>query len=588
MKISGNKGNIVDEIKDRCNIVDVVGRVVPLKKTGNNHKGLCPFHNEKTPSFVVSETKQHFTCFGCNATGDVFEFVMKYYNLDFQGALERLAKEYNVEIDRGSEHNRKEKAKHYEINREAAIFFYKAFFEKENPALTYMLGRGINYETLKKFGIGYADGEWNSLLSHMEEKGFNKKDLLTLSLVSEKDGRVYDKFRNRVMFPIFNTGGKVIGFGGRILGEGEPKYLNSSESPVFSKKNNLFGLNTTRQDIGKAGKAILVEGYMDVISLYQAGVQNVAASLGTALTESQGKLLKRYTNQVILSYDGDAAGKAAALRGMDILYKEGLKVKVLHLEGSKDPDDFIKENGKTAYLKLTEKALGYVDYKLSLLKETHNLSSNEGKIDFIREAVKVLKEVSSVEAETYIPSIAKDMRLSESAIRMEYSGVSSTQYTQLSSERGSNKANISTQEITTLEKNLLRLMLCDDRYYKGIVNKDFRFESLCGEKIYRAIIDFEPKEQGIDIRVLGDSLDERERFALEDILENIILGDADKVYSESIASIDLINLERKILDVKFRLSIAEGDEEGNSELITELMRELQEMSTVKQTLDQRK
>ncbi|MFR9144560.1 MAG: DNA primase, partial [Lentihominibacter sp.] len=316
---TNNHVNIVDEIKSRCNIVDVIGRVVPLKKAGSNYKGVCPFHNEKTPSFIVSESKQIFTCFGCGATGDLLEFVKRYYNLDFRGSVEMLAKEYGISLE-GAFRSNKDKDELYEINRQAARFFFKALRQQANLGYTYMKRRGISEEILNKFGIGYADEKWDSLYGFLRGKGISEEKMLDLGLISKSNGRYFDKFRNRVIFPIINTGGKVIGFGGRIIGEGEPKYLNSQESNIFKKKYNLYGLNLAGGDVRKEDSIILVEGYMDVVSLYQNGVRNVSASLGTALTENQARLIKRYTKNVILSYDADNAGQSAAMRGLDILY----------------------------------------------------------------------------------------------------------------------------------------------------------------------------------------------------------------------------------------------------------------------------
>ncbi|MFR8518618.1 MAG: DNA primase, partial [Emergencia timonensis] len=320
----------IENLKNQINIIDVVGRVVPLKRAGSNYKGVCPFHNEKTPSFVVSEQKQIFTCFGCGATGDAIEFAKRYYNLDFSEAVEKLAGEYGISLEKNTFHDNREI--YYKVNKLAANFFYKAFTEKANKGYAYMKRRDISPAILKKFGIGYADAQWDSLYKYLLSQGVDKKIMLELGLVSESKGKYYDKFRNRVIFPIINTSGKVIGFGGRAIdAEDNPKYLNSAESKIFQKKYNLYGLNISRQSVGKEGFIILVEGYMDTIALYQSGIENVAASLGTALTENQAKLIKRYTKDVILSYDADGAGRAAALRGLDILRKEECKVKVLHV-----------------------------------------------------------------------------------------------------------------------------------------------------------------------------------------------------------------------------------------------------------------
>ena len=410
----------LEELKSRLNIVDVIGRVVPLRRAGSNFKGVCPFHNEKTPSFVVSEQKQIFTCFGCGASGDAIEFTKRYYNLEFQEAVEKLAAENGLSINLHKGNGDREK--YYEINKEAARFFYRAFTEQQNAGYTYMKNRGMDDAILKKFGIGYADESWDSLYLFFKKKGISEKILLELGLISESKGKYYDKFRNRVMFPIINTSGKVIGFGGRAIGQAEPKYLNSPENKVFQKKNNLYALNITKQDIGKEGYAILVEGYMDAISLYQNGVRNVGASLGTALTDNQARLLNRYTKNVVLSYDADSAGRNAALRGIEVLSKQDCKVKVLHVTDGKDPDDFIKKNGKDAFLKLVDQALPMIDYKLLGAQKDLNLSTEEGKLDFMKKAAPILKNLGPVEADIYIQKIARELKISEGAIRMETFG----------------------------------------------------------------------------------------------------------------------------------------------------------------------
>ncbi|MFR7991313.1 MAG: DNA primase, partial [Anaerovoracaceae bacterium] len=374
----GFSNQTIESLKNQVNIIDIVGRCVPLKRAGSNYKGVCPFHSEKTPSFVVSEQKQIFTCFGCGASGDVIEFVQRYYNLDFNEAIEKIAGEYGITLEKNAYNDRREI--YYKVNKMAAGFFYRAFTERANKGYAYMKRRGISPAVLKKFGIGYADEQWDSLFRYLQSQGVDKKIILELGLASESRGKCYDKFRDRVIFPIINTAGKVIGFGGRAIdGRDNPKYLNSPESRIFQKKNNLYGLNISRQSAGKAGYIILVEGYMDVIALYQSGVENVAASLGTALTENQAKLIKRYTKDVVLSYDADGAGRAAALRGIEILKSEDCKVKVLHVDDGKDPDEYIKKNGKEAFLQLVQGALPYADYKLESAKTGFDLNSDEGK-----------------------------------------------------------------------------------------------------------------------------------------------------------------------------------------------------------------
>jgi DNA primase len=574
--------NVTEEIKSRCNIVDVIGQVVPLKRMGSNYKGVCPFHNEKTPSFVVSETKQIFTCFGCGATGDVFEFVRKYYNLDFPGTVEKLAKEYGVEyVSNYQKDSRKEL--YYQINREAATFFFKAFCQTKNPGLTYMLKRGIDPTTLKKFGIGYADGEWDSLYKYFMAKEIDVKILKELGLVSESKGKYYDKFRNRVMFPIINTRGKVIGFGGRAIDDAMPKYLNSPESPVFMKKNNLYGLNLSRQDISKENCAILVEGYMDVISLYQSGIRNVGASLGTALTENQAKMLRRYTKNIVLSYDADSAGQAAALRGIDILFKEGCKPKVLHVTDGKDPDEFVKKHGKDAFKKLVSQALGFVDYKISVLRKKYNLNSYEESIEFLEEAAIVLRQLSPIEADIHIKKLANEIKISENAIRLEING-NNTQEEQINHNYLDNREEKPTLDINSsilpVEKNLIKLIITDYKYYKIIIKNENAFKSNYGKKLFSVISSFYKEESELDIMKLQDSLEPDEMIVLSDIIDNVQLADKEEqILQESLNKIEVENLTEKENSLLMRLSMA--DEEENQEMIKVLTEELMDLQRKK-------
>lgn len=567
------ENNTVDEIKSRCNIVDVIGRVVPLKRAGSNYKGRCPFHNEKTPSFVVSETKQIFTCFGCGATGDVIGFVEQYYQLDFMQSIEKLADEYGITVRRGFRKN-EHKEEAYNINREAAKFFFRAFREKANPGYEYMKGREITPQVLNKFGIGYADGEWDSLYRHLTGMGFKKEKLLELGLISQSGGKYYDKFRNRVMFPIMNTSGKVIGFGGRVIGDGNPKYLNSQESSVFLKKNNLYGLNITRQEIGKEDRAILVEGYMDVISLYQSGVRNVSASLGTALTENQARILKRYTGNVVLSYDADEAGIKAALRGLDILHKEGCKVRVLHVTDGKDPDEFVKKHGKLAFQKLVEEALPFADYKLSILRKEHDISATEGRIDFLKQAAAVLRALSPVEQDIYIKKLASETKISEGAIRLEINGNTSEKQDLRQTPQRIGQQEPEPEEISMLEKNMIKLILQNSGYFPKFApyGKEV-FSSAGGRSIYQAIGEIYQENEEIDIRKLADLLDADDVKALKDILENVRLAHKEeKIFEDCIEMIQNKELAQKEQTLIMRLSMA--DEEENEELIRELTQEL--------------
>lgn len=559
----------VDEIKDKCNIVDVIGRVVSLKRAGSNYKGICPFHKEKTPSFVVSEQKQIFTCFGCGATGNVISFVEKYYNLDFMDACYKLGEEYGIEIRRGSPRDRERIERLYETNRTAARYFFDNIRKPGSPGLAYMISRGISVDTIKKFGIGYADESWDGLLNHMKSRGIDEGILMSLGLVSKSGDRYYDKFRNRVMFPIINSRGKVIGFGGRILGDGMPKYLNSPESEVFLKKNNLYGINLTRSDMASKDQAILVEGYMDVVSLYQAGVTNVSASLGTALTDNQAKLISRYTKNVVLSYDSDQAGRNAALRGIDILHSQGLKPKVLHVTDGKDPDEFIKKHGKLAFDELVDKAAYYADYKIDSLVRRFDLEKTDGRIDFIKEAVKVLNTLGPAERDLYIGKLSELSGVSEGAIRLELSGRKDVPQTH--GQR--HDAEIKDTGLTPVEKNLIKILINDKSYFNEINDNCDAFKSITGKNIFDGIAALITEYDEINTDRLRDLLDETSLAALDDISENVIIGGKEKeVLDDCINRIRIQKLQNRYSQISSILDLTD-----DSEKIRELMMEQMEI-----------
>ncbi|MBR4861503.1 MAG: DNA primase [Firmicutes bacterium] len=575
MGLSFNNSTI-DDLKSQINIVDVVGRVVALKRAGANHKGVCPFHNEKTPSFVVSEQKQIFTCFGCGATGDAIKFTQQYYNLDFNEAIEKLGNEYGITIKRSNFGEDREK--YYEVNKEAARFFYRAFTEQKNAGYTYMKNRGLDDAILKKFGIGYADEKWDSLYNYFKAKGVDEKILLELGLISESKGKYYDKFRNRVMFPIINTSGKVIGFGGRAIGDDNPKYLNSPENKVFQKKNNLYALNISKQDIGKEGYAILVEGYMDAISLYQGGVRNVAASLGTALTENQTRLLKRYTKNVVLSYDADGAGQNAAMRGSEILIKDDCKVKVLHVTDGKDPDEFIKKNGREAFLKLIDGALPYIDYKLRYIRRDMDLSSDDGKIDYIKAAAAVLRELSPVEADVYIKKLSKELHIAEGAIKMEILGSNSngSRNGQPAAPQRNHREEEVQEEMSSLEASIIKSLMVNPGLTEKLLDFSEIMESTPARKVMDILFELYGLNGDFHMNQLTDRLDPVESEALSSALDKIVIaGNEEQVFSECINTWQRKRLLQQEQDLITRLSLA--DEENNPDSINQLTLELMEI-----------
>ena len=586
-----SSNNIADEIKSRCNIVDIVGRYVELKKAGGSHKGLCPFHNEKTPSFVVSESKQFFYCFGCGASGDVISFLMKIENIDFHTAISKLAEEYGIQMDKFGYRKEGKKNEIYEMNREAAIFFYKNLTEKPNPGYEYMKRRGLNPKTIAKFGIGFAEDDWHGLMNHLLEKKYSEEMMLEAGLLSRSKGRSFDKFRNRVMFPIFNTRGKVIGFGGRTLGTDGPKYLNSPESSVFSKKNNLYGLNLTRQDINSSNCAILVEGYMDLVSLYRNGVTNVAASLGTALTEHQCSLLKRYTENVVLSYDADAAGQKAALRGIELLKAAGISARVLHISDGKDPDEFITKNGRQAFQALVDQALPYADYKISVAREKYDLSTSQGSIGFLKEIRDILSGLSPVEADVYIKKIARETKISESAIRRE---VNESDERKRSPALMQEKVRVRTgerQEDRKIEGNevlqmhFIKLFSVNPDYFEQIKDYEFVFEDPAYYRIYQMIKNVYLEDSEVDINKVSDNLLTEDNALFRQALDKVIFPkNSDQVLKECIAAAksgQLKKRQQEILDILSLLTEDEGDGEKADALTIELMELQRTMQNIK-------
>ena len=464
--------DVVEEIKNRCDIASVISEYMPIRQSGGNYKGLCPFHGEKTPSFHISSSKQIYKCFGCGEGGDVINFVMKMENLDFLDAVKLLANKCGIEINTNMNEEDKlkmEKIKKYQdIHLEAARFYFTNLSKGKNPGYDYLRKRGLDDKTIKKFGLGYSQKSWNDLIDYLLSKGYDKEDLVECGLVNHKQesNKYYDRFRNRVMFPIFDYRGNVIGFGGRVLDDSLPKYLNSPDSIIFNKRFNLYGLNFSRKNIINR-TIVLVEGYMDLISLFQYGVRNVVATLGTALTEQQGNLIKRYADTAIISYDSDEAGIKAALRAIEILSKIGLNIKVLNLRDAKDPDEFVRKYGLEEYKKAIDEATHYIKFKIDHLKKSFNLDKDEERVKFGKEASKIIKELKSpVEVDYYTNYIAKQINISTESIKKEvygkdYNKVYNNKYKKFEkkSERAIEKPKIIKKGKELVEETLIKLML---------------------------------------------------------------------------------------------------------------------------------
>ncbi|MDD6307669.1 MAG: DNA primase [Clostridiales bacterium] len=415
--------DIVEEVRSRNDIVDVISQYVRLQKKGSTYFGLCPFHNEKTGSFSVSPNKQMYYCFGCGAGGNVFTFLMEYENFTFGEAMEALADRAGIELPKQeySAAQRKEadkRARLLEINKEAAKYFYMLLRnDRGKRALDYFKKRELSEETMQKFGLGYSDQYSDDLYRYLRGKGYEDEILKESGLVTIDERRGgYDKFWNRAMFPIMDVHNKVIGFGGRVMGEGEPKYLNSPETKIFDKSRNLYGLNLARST--KKPQLLLCEGYMDVIALHQAGFDNAVASLGTALTSGHANLLKRYTKEVYLTYDSDGAGVKAALRAIPILKEVGITTKVINMKPYKDPDEFIKALGAEAYQQRIDEAENSFLFEIRILQQQYNMSDPESKTAFYNEVAKKLCGFSEkLERDNYIEAVAQKYMLAVEDVR---------------------------------------------------------------------------------------------------------------------------------------------------------------------------
>ena len=414
---------LLDEIKSKTDIVDIVSQYVVLKRTGRNYMGLCPFHKEKSGSFCVSPDKQIFHCFGCGVGGNVFHFISKIENLNFKESVEMLANRAGVELPVSGNFEddklAKLKSRVYEVNKCAAEFYHENLYKPTaKPGQEYVKKRHLDNKTLKTFKIGYS-GRFNELYTELKSKGFTEEEILASCLVNKNpDGKFIDRFRNRLMFPIFDTHERVIAFGGRVLDDSKPKYINSPEDIVYSKGRHLFAFNIARKYNSKT--IIMVEGYMDAVSLHQRGIHNAVASLGTALTEAQGRLLRRSCEKVIIGYDADGAGQAATLRGLEILQNLGCDIRILQIEGAKDPDEFVVKYGPERFQMYVDKAISLVEFKVKMLKKSLDLDNVNDKIKFLNEVAKIVAKVeNSMEREVYVDKISLEYKVSKDAIYAE-------------------------------------------------------------------------------------------------------------------------------------------------------------------------
>lgn len=492
-----------EEIRSANDIVDVISQYVTLKRSGRNYFGLCPFHKEKSPSFSVSPDRQYFHCFGCHKGGDVFTFISEIEKISFKESLEFLAERARIPlpVSENAEFNKTQylKDRMYKINADTTIFYHERLYKPlAKIAQDYVKQRKLDNNTLKAFKIGYS-GEFNELYKYLKSKGYKDEEILSTGLVNKTDkGDFIDRYRKRLMFPIMDVSGRVIAFGGRKLENNDKmaKYINSNENLVYSKKRHLFALNLAKQSSSK--KLILVEGYMDAISLYQRGFDNVVASLGTALTEEQGRLLRKYGEQIILSYDSDGAGQEAIMRGLTILEGQGCDARVLQMEGAKDPDEYVIKYGSGRFNLLVDNAISLVEFKIKMLKNKFNLENANDKIRFLKEITKVLSSVDNeIEREIYIDKIAQQYNISKSAIYSEVNKVSYSNVSDKVLEKpiSVNIKAIKSEEITPVvikRENMIIYLLINhfkESYEKiapNITINDFKLEE--NKKIFEVIM----------------------------------------------------------------------------------------------------
>lgn len=412
----------IQQLKQSCDMERIVSGYLPLKKKGRYLVGLCPFHSEKSPSFYVYPQNQSFYCFGCGAGGDVITFIRRIENLEYMEAVKLLADRCGLELPMDSDQSDARsmlKKRVLEINRESARFFHSCLMsEQGRQAYEYLISRGRDRKTIRHFGLGYAPAGWDGLLNHLRTKGFSDNDMLEANVVTKGKYGPHDRFSNRVIFPIIDLRGNVVAFGGRALDDKGAKYLNSSDTPVFKKSKTLFALNFAKTS--KRPGLILAEGYMDVIAIHQAGFDNAVATLGTALTEEQARLISQYTERVVLAYDSDGPGQAATKRAMNIFDEVGVKVSVLSMTGAKDPDEFIKKYGTERFAMLLDNSRNPVEFELSKLRTTHDTAQADGKVGYLKEACKLFAGIRNpVEREVYITQTANELAISPQAIKAQ-------------------------------------------------------------------------------------------------------------------------------------------------------------------------
>ena len=559
---------LIEEIRNSNDIVDIISQYVVLKRSGRNYFGLCPFHKEKSPSFSVSPDKQIFHCFGCGAGGNVFHFISKIENVNFLESMQILSDRVGITLptlDSNEDSKKQElKAKVYEINEIAAQFYHENLYKPTSKiAQDYVKKRKMDNKTLKAFTIGYSC-KYNELYKELVKRGFKEEEILASSLViKNQDGTYVDRFRKRFMIPIRDVRDRVIAFGGRVLDDSKPKYINSPENIVYSKGRHLFGLNVAKRN--PMDRIIIVEGYMDAISLWQRGITNVVASLGTALTEAQGRLLRRYANKIIIGYDSDGAGQAATMRGLEILQNLGYDVRILQLDDPnvKDPDEYVLKNGTGRFNLCTDKAISLVEFKVKMLKQSLTTNTTSDKIKFLNEVSKILSKVdNNIEKEVYIDRISKEYNVSKEAI---YAQTNKLQYSNSVGEK------VLERKVTPKVQNKE-----EEKITEGIIKRENMVLSILmteGIKAYekiKSVITIDEFKYELNKQILKKLYDEFEKGnsninnILDEMQDEELLKQTTKIMADDYdiqdidkATLDIINIYEKDKTISRRNKILE-------------------------------
>jgi DNA primase len=536
--------DFIETVREQVDLVEVASEYLHLTRRGKDYVALCPFHQEKTPSFTVSREKQIFHCFGCGTGGNVFHFLMAMENLTFPEAVRQLAARAGLPVPvagEGGEKKARLESRILEMNALARDFYGRILRERPEgaPAREYLAKRGLTGETALLFGLGYAPDAWDSLTSHLRGQGYTLDEILAAGLaVAGERGRPFDRFRRRVIFPIHTVGGKIAGFGGRILGEGEPKYLNSPETPVFNKREVLYGLDRARQAIKELGFAVIMEGYMDVLTAHQAGITNAVGSLGTSLTVEQGRLLRRYTTEAVIAYDADAAGVAATLRGLDMLQELGYRVKVVTIPEGKDPDEYIRNRGRREWDALVEKAPPLVEYRLD---QACRSTGDKQKI-LAQVLPSVVKMASPLEQEEAVKLIAARLNVSWEAVKSELRRINTEQRKKWPiSDKIANKThNIITDAKKIAEREIFRLILQNPGYLPAVKEElgERFYEKFADPVLRRIIYLFDQQGTRREQAAWLEKLEAEERkVAVRFLMEKAPFGDSPEVLRDFVGTL---------------------------------------------------